>query len=224
MCESCENYCEKESNSEHALCSGKNTVTIITEKVVGPTGPRGPPGPCYEPKCVDCTVDFSKPFCKYNSLFVYKVLDKFLLAVYGFAVSHNGNCETKLVLKNDCHNPCDNGIGLGCKDYCGDSKHFLQIDLGDYIRIKNLSCCVPKMRVCGFREKFYIHGSNKLGELGQQLHNSRCKDSFVIPSFNSNDCSDCSDLKQYGVIPFRYISISSCAASIVLNMLSFSVC
>lgn len=244
MCESCDNYCSKKTKSktscsdDHCECSkseSKIAVTVITEKIVGPKGddgcegpcgPTGPCGPCYELKCIESTVDFCKPYAKYNTSIVYKVSGKFLLMVYGFAINDGSTCETRLALRTESRNSCDNGIGLGCRDSCGDSKHFIQIDLGDYIRIKSLNCCDPKMRVTGFRDKFYIHGSNKLGELGQQIYTNKCgtrnNDCFVIPSFNTHDVSDCGDLKHYGVIPFRYISVTCCGANIVLNMLSFS--
>jgi hypothetical protein len=244
MCDSCDNHkCTKKSNcsDDQCGCDNKFAVTVITEKVVGPRGPKGddgcvgPTGPCgpgYECKCYDYLVDFSKHCVKYNSSVIYKVCDKFILMVYSFAINDCKSCETRLAVRTDSRHSCDNGIGLGCRDSCNESKHFIQMDLGDYIRIKNLKCADPKMRIGGRCEKFCIHGSNKLGELGQQLYSyksrerdrSSINDWFVIPSFNTTDLSECGDLKHYGVIPFRYISVISCGTEVVLNSLCFSLC
>jgi len=250
MCESCNKHrCSKRNpiySEESDSCeSSKFALTIITDKMigsagpkgengcVGPTGPKGengcvgPTGPCAPPcKCIDIFIDFSKPTAKFNSSIIYKVDDKFILMVYGFAINDGSSCETRLCIKNESRYTCDTGIGLACRDSCADSKHFIQIDMGDYIRIKNLKCNDPKIRVGGFREKFHVYGSNKLGELGRQIYSNKCSnnDWFVLPSFNTCDLSDCGDLKQFGVLPFRYISFSSCGASIILNSLCVSVC
>jgi len=182
-------------------------------------------------ECVEYVVDFSKPcssLFKHNTKLIYRVDDKFLLMIYGFANTECSSCETRICIKTDSKNACDNGVGLTCKDSHGCSKHFIQIDMGDYIRIKNLKCGNPKMKVGGFRENFCVYGSNKLGVLGQQLYTNKDKkchnEGFVIPSFNTNDNSECGDLWHYGVLPFRYISISACGTNIVLNSLYFYLC
>ena len=135
----------------------------------------------------------------------------------------------------------ENGLGF-VNDIFGDNEidneHFIQIDLGDYIRLKRLNCFDPKIKIGSIQidnngEQFKIYGSNKLGYIGillktytNTLDNSDLNASkeITIPSYNTTDMSSTGDLYLYGPIPFRYISVTAGAGSVMLNSLTLYFC
>ena len=115
-----------------------------------------------------------------------------------------------------------------------DINHFVQIDLGDFIRTRNLKCGDPQMKIGSIQqnEGFKIYGSNTLGTLGVELYNytnttgnsDNDSQQFVIPSYNSVDLTNSGDLYLYGSIPYRYISVTASAGNVTLNTLTFYLC
>jgi hypothetical protein len=231
MCDCCENnLCIKKTQHTELNCECENCESKKLQCSCNKCSRVAE----IEIKCAEFNIDFSKPcssLIKHPTKIIYKVDDKFILMVYGFAVSENSSCQSHLCIKTDSRNNCDNGIYLSCKDSDRCVKHFIQIDLGDYIRIKNLKCPLPKIRIGGSHDKFYIYGSNKLGVLGHQLNINKSEKkcvydpAFIIPSFNTTDFTEYGDLSKYGVIPFRYIGIMAhCGTNVCLNSLCFYLC
>lgn len=143
--------------------------------------------------------------------------------MYGF--KQNESAAHPLCIKADSSKSHKNGLCCVNKDSC---ETFLQIDLGDFIRIRNLSCADPKLKIGNIQkyEKIIISGSNILGSLGKELYsytNSEDSHGFheiIIPSFDTQNLTKTGDLYLYGSIPFRYISISACNSGVVLNSLT----
>jgi hypothetical protein len=105
----------------------------------------------------------------------------------------------------------------------------VQLDLGDYNRVKTLNCPPPRMKLSCIQkhEKVTIYGSNTRGERGQQLYcymntsdNTMCKE-LTIPSFDTTNQTKSGDLYQYGTSPFKYISVVTCNKEVTLNCLMF---
>ena len=105
----------------------------------------------------------------------------------------------------------------------------VQLDLGDYNRVKTLNCSPPRMKLSCIQkhEKVTIYGSNTRGERGQQLYcytntsdNTMCKE-LTIPSFDTTNQTKSGDLYQYGTSPFKYISVVTCNKEVVLHSLMF---
>jgi hypothetical protein len=100
---------------------------------------------------------------------------------------------------------------------------FVQIDLGDYLRVKHRKCPDPKMKLVGIQEDVHLYGSNTFGKLGQMLtkiHSTSKEKEYVFPSYDTTNISDTGDLFVYGLCPFRYISIYT-NGSVVLQKMKF---
>ena len=163
----------------------------------GPTGPAGPPGPSCEQSCVH----------------------------YPVHITHTCYEKKVYTVSNKC-----NLIGYRLPDKtCGDSDSSLtlQFDLGDFIRIKNLKCPDPKLKIgCIYQhEHIKIYGSNDPDVLGHLLYTYTNKDydkkskELIIPSFDTTNKSREGDLCTYGSIPYRYITVSGSHKSIELCFL-----
>lgn len=174
---------------------------------------------CDEIVCKKYALDFTGN-CK-ESKAVYKIAN-INLVTYGFRAScTNVDCQPlPLCIKSNRHK---NGLGCDSND-----AHFIQIDLGDYIRVKDLRCGAPKIKIGEIQkyERIYIFGSNTLGSLGKELYSyinndeCSCSHEVIIPSFNSDNLTKTGDLYLYGVLPFRYISVSACNGSVILNSIT----
>lgn len=157
---------------------------------------------------------------------------------YGFS----GKCEadpTGLCVNhvNIPHDPEGwNGLGLHHDPNHQISGHgFIQLDLFDLIRLRNLSCKDPNMTIgsVGKGTEYAIYGSNVLGQLGivlpfaqqdQAMNPGKGSDwnkkqTFIIPSFSS-EAVDVGNIVS-GVEPFRYISVKAHIGSVTLVSIKF---
>jgi len=116
-----------------------------------------------------------------------------------------------------------------------DALHFVQIDLGDFIREKTAKCTDPTIKIGSIQlnEGFEIYGSNTLGVIGQLLYSykntidnseANVAKQFIIPSYNTTILGPSGDLYKYGSVPFRYISITASTADVTLNLLTLYLC
>jgi hypothetical protein len=116
-----------------------------------------------------------------------------------------------------------------------DTLHFAQIDLGDFIRAKNLKCADPTIKIGSIQvdEGFAIYGSNTLGQKGVLLYtytntidntDINASKEIIIPSYNTSNLTSSGDLYKYGSIPFRYISVTALVSNVTLNLLTLYLC
>ena len=176
-----------------------------------------------ESVCKKYILDFCD--CTHNSQDsrkIYNISNIFNIIIYGFT---NKICHP-IFIKSDSSKAHKNGLCCVPRDSC---EPFLQIDLGDFIRIRNLGCDDPRLKIGNIQkyEKIILSGSNLLGELGTDLYsytdNNDCQGfhEIVIPSFDTQNRTKTGDLYMYGTLPFRYISIRACNSPVVLNSLTF---
>ena len=156
-------------------------------------------------------------------------MNKFNMVIYGFDIN---NLPINLFIRTNNSDPTENGIGLDIDNQTEiNSTNYVQIDLGDYIRIKHVKCNMPLIKIGSIQinKSFIIYGSNQLGQLGTQLYtytNTISNDEsleIIIPSFNNIDYTSSGDIYKYGPIPFRYISIIAGSNNVVLNTLTFYI-
>ena len=155
--------------------------------------------------------------------------------MYGFDIS---GVPSSLFIRSGESPSHENGIGfvddsLGNREI--DNMHFAQIDLGDFLRARDLTCNDPLLKIGSIQvgESFAIYGSSTLGVKGELLYsytntinnsNSNASREFVIPSYNTTDLSSNGDLYKYGPVPYRYISVTSPTGNSVLNTITLNVC
>ena len=178
----------------------------------GERGCRGEQGPPCKHECIKACLEFcDTPDCDTHK--VYRVDNKLNVVVYAFRES----CEVPLRF-------CRQGIEI---DSC--AKEYIQIDLSDYTRIKNLHCTDPTIKISGIQkyEKFVIYGSNELGCRGKELYcytnqheSSVCKE-LTIPSFDTVNLTRSGDLYLYGPNAFKYISVAAFNGTVFINNLNF---
>lgn len=167
-----------------------------------------------------------------DSVVVYNITEKMNFILYGFDISGN---PSNLYLRTGHSEEHENGIGFNHDGNEIDDSHFVQIDLADYNRIKNLKCIDPTIKIGSIQlnEGFSIYGSNTLGNMGTLLFNytniidnntNNVSKEIIIPSYNTTDLSSTGDLYKYGTIPFRYISIIATTGDVTLNLLTFNLC
>lgn len=192
---------------------------------IGPTGPKGcrgeqgPKGdegrPC-KPVCRKHTLEFAHSCGCHDVKKIYTVSDVFNILVYGF--TECGKPQPVYIRKH--------GIEV---DAC--PKQYVQVDLGDFIRIKKLQCADPKIRIGGIQrfEQLTIYGSHVLGEKGKLLYtyintnDATVAKEITIPSFDTTNLTKSGDIYTYGALPFRYISVATCNDAIVLTGFTFYV-
>jgi len=134
------------------------------------------------------------------------------------------------------HNDNTNGLGMENDGYSGavhgiDNQHFVQLDLADIIRIRSELCQNPTLTIGDIKPGygFEILGSNTLADPGIQLFRyintggSTISLTITVPSFRTGIQTDTppdpnmTDLMNYGVVPFRYISVRAFPTGSAIN-------
>jgi hypothetical protein len=175
--------------------------------------------------CIKYCSNFCINYCNgsHGTKIIYNIPEILNYIIYGFDLSNN---RINLYINSN------DGIGFST-----DIKHqinntgYVQIDLGDFIRIKSLKCDVPKIKITNIllNTVLQIYGSNIQGIIGNLLYSytnkiNNCEDNtiqeIIIPSYNTLDSSCNGDLYRYGTIPYRYISITTITGSVLLNSLT----
>jgi hypothetical protein len=210
---------------------------------MGPQGVPGPVGPAGPAGMSDCScVQYINTFItndisggEQDVKIIYTIPDAIHFMVYGFDIA---GLPSKLYVRTGNSDAGENGIGclndLG-NDHEIDTLHYVQIDLGDFIRQKQLKCADPTMRIGSIQltEGFSIYGSNILGQLGTLLYSytnttgnvgSKVTQEFTIPSYNTTDLTSTGDLYKYGSVPFRYIAVKALLGNVTLNLMTLHLC
>ena len=167
--------------------------------------------------CKKYVVDFSR-LCNIDDIKIINIVSNTIIVVNGYTFNTDSNQECSMIK----HSLKLHKYGLVCSN-----THTLQIDLGDFIRVKSMKCLDPKIKIGRIDkyEKVIVWGSNIAGSLGKEIYsyiNNSCDQEIeiTIPSFDTTNLTKTGDIYIYGSLPFRYISITSCNCSITLNSLS----
>jgi hypothetical protein len=210
---------------------------------MGNTGNTGSVGPTGPKAVCDCScVQYVNTFINQDLSagpqgikIIYNVPKQFNFIVYGY---DSLNVASNLYIRTGETPGYENGIGfvndLG-NDNEIDTLHYVQIDLGDFIRVRSLQCADPVIAIGSVQvgEGFAIYGSNTLGQKGTLLYSytnttdnsaTNAYKHIVIPSYNTTNKSKTGDLYLYGATPFRYISVTATVGNITLNSLTFNLC
>ena len=163
---------------------------------------------------------------------MYTVNHTFSYVVYGFDLS---NTPQNLFVRTGETPTYENGIGfVSDPDDEINTQHYVQVDLGDWQRVRNLECADPRIRIGSIQvgEGYTIYGSNSLGQRGVVLStytntvdnsDANASREVVIPSYGTTDRTATGDLYRFGAVPYRYISVSAVSKNVTLNMLIFTM-
>ena len=201
----------------------------------GPTGPTGPVAACV---CTQYANTFITPNLTpgpQDVKVVYNIPQQCNFVVYGF---NSLNVPSNLYIRTGKTPSYENGIGLVVDsglDNEIDLLHYIQLDLGDFNRVKNNKCADPTFKIGSIQvgEGFIVYGSNILGQKGTVLYNytnsidntdANAAKQIVIPSYNTTNLTSTGDLYLYGAIPFRYISVTATTGNVILNLLTLNLC
>jgi len=167
--------------------------------------------------CKKYVIDYSR-VCNTDDVKIITIVSNTIFVVNGYMLNTGSNQECSMLKHSIKMNDC----GLVCSN-----THTVQIDLGDYIRVKSMKCLDPKITISGIEkyEKVIVWGSNILGSLGKEIYsytntNSNKEHEITIPSFDTTNLTKTGDIYIHGSLPFRYISITSCNCSITLHSIS----
>ena len=112
--------------------------------------------------CKKHVIDYSR-VCNTEDVKIITIVSNTIFVVHGYILNTGSNQECPMIKHSLKMNDC----GLVCSN-----THTVQIDLGDYIRVKSMKCLDPKITIGGIEkyEKVIVWGSNILGTLGKEIY------------------------------------------------------